>query len=120
MQKKLELKSVPLVVAGVVLALMGQAQSADSPPPQAAQNPAVQSPAAPGHGPGFVDANGNGVCDRFEQGLPPAGGRGAAWAGRGRFQGRGPGFVDANGNGVCDRFEQELPPAGGRGRGWRR
>lgn len=47
MQKKLELRSVPLVVAGVVLALMGQAQSADSPPPQAAQNPAVQSPAAP-------------------------------------------------------------------------
>jgi hypothetical protein len=77
-----------------------------------------------GRGPGFVDANGNGVCDRLEQGLPPAGqgrgfcgrGGGRGGGGWGRCGGRGPGFVDANGNGVCDRLEQGLPPAGRQAR----
>jgi len=115
MRKEHGRQLVVFVVAGVVMALAGQIQAADSPPPQAALNPA-----APGYGPGFIDANRKGACDRLEQGLAPAGGRGAAWGGRGRFQGRGPGFVDANRNGACDRFEQGLAPVGGRGQGWRR
>ncbi|MEG0095907.1 MAG: hypothetical protein RR671_00300 [Raoultibacter sp.] len=51
-----------------------------------------------GNGQGFVDADGNGLCDNAGQG----GGRG---------QGNGAGYVDADGNGVCDNAGQ----GGGRG-----
>jgi len=67
--------------------------------------------------PNFVDANGNGVCDRKEQGSGP--GRPGRGAGRGQCQGAGscPQFVDENKNGVCDRKEQGSCP---RGQGWGR
>ena len=44
-----------------------------------------------GQGTGFVDNNGDGVCDNMGQG------------GRG---GQGTGFVDNNGDGVCDNCQQ--------------
>jgi hypothetical protein len=49
------------------------------------------SPRGPGqgHGPGFVDEDGDGVCDH-------------AGTGPGLGQGHGPGFVDEDGDGVCD------------------
>ncbi len=72
-----------------------------------------------GRGPGYVDQNRDGVCDRFQKGQPPLGGQGRGW-GRGRFAGRGPGYVDQNGDGVCDRFQKGQPPVGGQGRGYAR
>lgn len=69
-----------------------------------------QGPAGPGRA--FIDENGNGVCDRFEQGqaVGPRGMRG---------RGHGPNFIDENGDGVCDHYA-----AGGwhmgRGYGFRR
>lgn len=41
-----------------------------------------------GEGPGFVDEDGDGVCDNAGTG--------------GQGQGQGPGFVDEDGDGVCD------------------
>lgn len=73
--------------------------------------------------PNFVDANGNGVCDRKEQGSCPGGQGWGRGQGRGAGQGlcRGAGqckrFVDENKNGVCDRKEQDSCP---RGQGWGR
>jgi hypothetical protein len=50
----------------------------------------------------FVDENGNGICDRFEQGqaFGPRGNRGT---------GQGANFVDEDGDGICDHYA-----AGGR------
>ena len=43
----------------------------------------------------YTDADGNGVCDRYETG-----------AGNGASQGRqNADYTDADGNGVCDRYE---------------
>jgi hypothetical protein len=54
-----------------------------------------------GQGAGFMDADGNGVCDNFVD----ADGDGVCdLAGTGRGQGNGPGFVDKDGDGVCDNF----------------
>lgn len=50
------------------------------------------SPRGPGQGQGFVDEDGDGVCDN-------------AGAGRGLGRGMGRGFVDEDGNGVCDHYE---------------
>ncbi len=49
----------------------------------------------PGNGPGFVDADGDGVCDNFvdEDGDGVCDNAGS---------GQGPGFVDEDGDGVCD------------------
>lgn len=66
-----------------------------------------------GRGPGYVDENGDGVCDRFQKGQPPLGGQGRG------YRGRGPGYVDQNNDGICDRYQQGLPPVGGQGRGFR-
>ena len=53
-------------------------------------------------GPGFVDEDGNGMCDNFVDGD----GDGVSdLAGTG--QGQGPGFVDEDGNGTCDNFVDE-------------
>ncbi len=64
-----------------------------------------------GRGPGFTDADGDGVCDNFvdENGdgvcdLAGAGGGG-----------RGAGFTDADGDGVCDHLGNGGQPGGGRG-----
>ena len=47
-------------------------------------------------GPGFVDEDGNGICDNF---VDEDGDGVCDHAGEG---GHGPGFVDEDGNGVCD------------------
>ena len=43
--------------------------------------------------PGFVDQDGDGVCDHRQQAAA----------------GRGPGFVDQNGDGICDRMQAPSP-----------
>ena len=56
---------------------------------------------AAGQGAGFVDADGDGICDN--------------WSGAsGQSQGQGAGYVDANGDGVCDNWSG----AAGQGQGW--
>jgi hypothetical protein len=62
-----------------------------------AQGPEPGTPPG-GQGAGFVDEDGDGVCD-----LMGSGGRGQF----GRRMGGGPGFVDENGDGVCDNFVDE-------------
>jgi len=64
-----------------------------------------------GHGAGFVDEDGDGVCDNFNSGL----GRGMGQWGRDGLHGRN--FVDANGDGVCDRLGTGSGP---QGRGFNR
>lgn len=49
-----------------------------------------------GKGSSWVDADKNGVCDRFEARS------GQGRAGKGRGQGKGIGFQDTNKNGICD------------------
>jgi hypothetical protein len=54
-----------------------------------------------GKGTGFVDANKNGICDKYEK-------RAASDTTKccnGKGQGKGKHFVDANKNGVCDNYE---------------
>ena len=64
-------------------------------------------------GAGFIDENGNGNCDRFENGTPM--GR------KGRhFNGNGPNFVDENGDGICDNRGAGMMGKGHRGRGQHR
>ena len=53
-----------------------------------------------GNGAGFVDADGDGVCDYF---------------GTGRGNGQGVGFVDKDGDGVCDYFGTGCGSGQGRG-----
>jgi len=54
------------------------------------------SPRGPGLGQGFVDQDGDGVCDNAGSGRGP---------GRGPGQGYGPNYVDADGDGVCDNAD---------------
>jgi hypothetical protein len=56
-----------------------------------AGSPAMQA----NHGANFVDENGNGICDRFEQGRP-------AGSADHRMGGHGQNFIDENGDGICD------------------
>lgn len=63
-------------------------------------------------GMGFIDRNGDGICDRI-QGTTPRAGMGP---GMGRGMGRmwtcpGMGFIDQNGDGICDRIQGTTPPA---------
>ena len=51
-----------------------------------------------GQGKNYVDANGDGVCDRYDGGSTPAG--------------SGANYVDADGDGVCDRYDGGCTPAG--------
>jgi len=76
-------------------------------------------------GPGFVDADDDGRCDRLEDGEPCPRGRGKGWKkgrgrggwGRGWKSGRGSGrrFVDQDGDGVCDRVDETRDCGRGRG-----
>lgn len=52
-----------------------------------------------GHSHGWIDSDGDGICDRARDGGP-------AW--------HGPGYVDGNGDGVCDHWQ-----SGGGGHGHR-
>ena len=58
----------------------------------------------PGQGTGFVDEDGNGVCDSF---VDENGDGVCDRLGTGKWSGRGRGFVDEDGNGVCDNFVDE-------------
>lgn len=60
-----------------------------------------------GTGPGFVDEDGDGVCDHAGTGQ-----------GMGRGQGTGQGFVDADGDGVCDHAGTGQGMGRGRGTGF--
>lgn len=64
----------------------------------------------PQRGANFVDGNGNGICDRFENGMP-MGSTGQ------RMMGHGPNFVDENGDGICDRAGTGMQQHGNRGGG---
>ena len=55
-----------------------------------------------GQGAGFVDEDGDGVCDYY---------------GTGRGRGQGAGFVDEDGDGVCDYFGTGRGSGQGRGQG---
>ncbi len=85
--------SLGVVVALVAVTLVGVAL---------AQGPEPGTP--PGRGAGFVDQNGDGVCDNFvdEDGDGICDRRSA-----GRQMGYGRGFIDENGDGVCDNFVDE-------------
>ena len=49
-------------------------------------------------GKNYVDADGDGVCDRYDGSSTPAG--------------TGKNYVDADGDGVCDRYDSGCTPAG--------
>jgi len=78
-----------------------------------------------GRGMQFIDEDGNGICDRFEQGqaMGPRGhGKGMGKSHRGMRQGRN--FIDENGDGVCDNrgsggMRGKAGHGQGRGRGHR-
>ena len=64
-----------------------------------------------GRGMNFIDENGNGICDRFEQG------QGMRQGNRGQGK-RGQGFIDENGDGICDhRGAGNMRHGKGRGAG---
>jgi hypothetical protein len=63
-------------------------------------------------GPGFVDNDGNGICDYFEAGTPGQGRGFGARAGAGA----GPGFVDNDNDGICDYYQAGTPGQGRAGR----
>lgn len=53
------------------------------------------SAACPGNGRGYVDADGDGICDYYGSGY-----------GCGNGYGCGRGYVDADGDGVCDNYKK--------------
>lgn len=59
---------------------------------------------------GYVDADGNGICDRYE-----ARANGSGGYADGVCPGCGLGYVDADGDGVCDNYHGQ--PGGGYGYG---
>lgn len=83
-----------LLIVGATVAL-AQDDAGTPAPAQAVQNAALP---APDVRPGFVDADGDGVCDNCGQGL-------------GNPNAPRPNFVDEDGDGVCDNCA-----AGGQGR----
>jgi hypothetical protein len=103
--------SAPTVADGTRAEAL-QEQSAD---PSAEALPASQGTAAHpcpgcGRGPGFVDQDGDGVCDRMQSGQTGCG-----------CMGKGPGFVDQDGDGVCDHRQRAGGERGrGPGPGWGR
>jgi hypothetical protein len=62
-----------------------------------------------GKGPGFVDQDGDGVCDHRQQAGAGRGHGPGQGRGHGSGRGRGPGFVDQNGDGICDRMQAQSP-----------
>lgn len=58
----------------------------------------------PGQGAGFVDEDGDGVCDNF---VDEDGDGVCDRLGTNQWMGRGRGFVDQDGDGVCDNFVDE-------------
>lgn len=79
--------------------------------------------AAGPHGTGYIDADGDGVCDnRVSLSVGQGYGRNAnADAGTASAQGqRGAGFVDSDGDGVCDNAGNGNGAGAGGGRGHHR
>ncbi len=98
-----------VALIGLGFASLAWAQDADEAAPAAEQTIPASSVAGP-WGPAFVDENGDGICDRYQDGT---------WQGRrgrGYGPGMGPAFVDEDGDGVCDYY-QDGAWQGGRGRG---
>lgn len=64
--------------------------------------------------PGFEDADGDGICDHWEEGACPS----EHWCGNGQGDyGCGSGYADADNDGVCDRWEEGACLGGGHGYG---
>ena len=61
--------------------------------------------------PKSVDANGNGICDRKEDGSCPGGSGPGAGCGQCPGAENCPQFIDENKNGICDRKEQGACPS---------
>lgn len=70
-----------------------------------------------GQGGGFIDEDGNGVCDHYESGSCPSPNGGGYGAGAGNGTGVGGGYIDEDGNGVCDRYENSGAQGGSNGSG---
>lgn len=83
------------------------------------------SAACPGNGRGYVDADGDGICDYYGSGYGCGNGYGCGYGrgngygcgygrgngygsgyGRGNGYGCGRGYVDADGDGVCDNYKK--------------
>ncbi len=110
-----------LALGGLGCATMEETVRAEADAPVSVSHPAQEAQPTPGGtsdaaatgwrrgaGRGFVDADGDGVCDRF-----PSRGRDPS----------SPGFVDGDGDGVCDNYQARASGpgrGGGRrgGRGW--
>lgn len=88
-----------VALAGLMLGLPLFAQDA---------GPAPQPNAQTNFGANFIDENGNGICDRFENGTPMG-----SRMHRQNAQGRN--FIDENGDGVCDNRGQGRMGRGHRG-----
>jgi len=56
-------------------------------------------------GPSFIDEDGDGICDNYQNG------------GRGLGQGNRANFVDADGDGVCDNYQSGQRKGAGSGKG---
>ena len=55
-----------------------------------------------GNGPAFIDENGNGICDNYENGLCPGKGLGYGWSsGSSAYNGNAYGCGNGNGYGAC-------------------
>lgn len=105
------MKRILIISAGLLIAVAAVASAQTAPAPA----PAPTAPASVG--PNFVDANGDGICDRFQAGQPRQGKGYGKRDGTGQRlrprdgTGRGPG--PAAGGGTCDG-------TGPKGRGARR
>ncbi len=114
-----------VMVLGATFVLAQEQPRATDNPVEAA--PAVQLP-APDVRPGFVDADGDGVCDNCGQGprnpnaprpnfVDEDGDGVCDNCGTGMGNGGSANFVDADGDGVCDNMGQNMGQANGKGRG---
>jgi hypothetical protein len=112
------MRHIMILTLGAIVALaagaIAQTAGTTDKDPQASEQARVQ---AQNLGPGFVDNDGNGICDYYEAGTPGQGRGYGARAGRGA--GVGPGFVDNDNDGICDYFQAGTPGQGRAGRGGR-
>lgn len=90
-----------------------EAVASEAEPVAPSQPETASEPVPSSWGAGFIDEDGNGICDRFEQGycdVPGCVGHGRGYASSGdarggaagQGQGAGAGYVDADGDGICD------------------
>ena len=128
----LSLLAAAILIVGATVALAQESASTAVTPLEAAPTTGLPAPDVQ---PGFVDADGDGVCDNCGQGLGNSNAPGrnfvdangdgvcdncAANGGQGprgprNGNGGGANFVDADGDGVCDNMGQNASRGGGRG-----